>query len=360
MANRLAVIFGSRSCEHDVSVISGLQALAAAGRHDAFPVYIAGDGAWYVGAALRDISFIRSFDPAKAVRVIPFGEGGKLMLYRHPGGRKLMLGGLKPEAIADVAMPVLHGMNGEDGTIQGMLELWDVPYTSSGLLGSAVGMDKIAMKQFFRGCGFPVLPDTWIDRADWAARRDSQIEKVEAALHYPVYVKPANLGSSIGISRADDRDGLIRAVDVACAYDRRILVERGVERLKEVNCSVMGYGSDVRASALEMPVKWDDKALLDFGDKYGRGGKGEGGKGMASLGRVIPAPIDEGKAEALRALSVEVFKALDSKGVVRIDYILDESDGSHYIGEINTIPGSLAFYLWEPVGVSFAELVDRM
>lgn len=354
----VAVLFGSRSCEHDVSVITGIQALNALdpAQYDAFPVYIARDGAWYVGEQLKDIQFYPAFDASKVKKVLPTADGGKLMLLDPNEKRGLFQRAEKIVATADVALLAFHGMNGEDGTLQGMLELMDVPYTSSGVMGSAVGMDKIAMKQLFRGCGFPVLPDTWIDRAAWKKDRAGCVAKIEAAVAYPVYVKPANLGSSIGIKRANDREGLIEALDVAAAFDRRILIEKGVEQRREVNCSVLGYGGEVRASELEMPLGGAE--LVDFNDKYGK--RAKGGKGMQSLARIIPAPIPEETAARIRALSMDIFQALDCKGVVRIDYLLDDADGSVYVGEINTIPGSLAFYLWEPLGLKFGKMLDEM
>ena len=354
----VAVLFGSRTCEHDVSIITGIQALNALdpSQYDAFPVYIARDGAWYVGERLKDIAFYPSFDPAQAKKVLPTADGGKLLLIDPNEKRGLFQKSERVVATADVALLAMHGMNGEDGTLQGMLELLDVPYTSSGVMGSSVGMDKIAMKQLFLGCGFPVVPYTWIDRSAWKKDRAACVAKVEAALSYPVYVKPANLGSSIGIKRANDRAGLEEALDVAASFDRRILIEKGVEKRREVNCSVLGYGEEVRASELEMPLGGEE--LVDFGDKYLR--RAKGGKGMQSLTRLIPAPIPEEMAERIKALSQDIFRALDCKGVVRIDYMLDGEDDSLYVGEINTIPGSLAFYLWEPLGLKFGKMLDEM
>ena len=355
---RLAVLYGSRACEHDVSIISGLQAAEAAEKagYQVERVYIDRQGRWHMGEALKDIQFYQAFDPEKVTHVLPLGEAEKLVLIKYPSDkRSLFASGRQVAAICDAVMPVLHGMNGEDGTLQGMLEMLDVPYTSAGVLGSAVGMDKIAMKLLFKGCGFPVLSAEWLERDEWARDGQAVIQKIEKALAYPLYVKPANLGSSIGISRADDREGLCRALDVAAAYDRRILVEKGVTDLKEINCAVLGYGADVRASILEMPLHWDK--LLSFDDKYLRQAKG-GKAGMASLARRIPAPVSDEVTQRVRDLSCQVFKALDLKGVVRIDYILDGD--TLYLNEVNTIPGSLAFYLWEPVGISFSSMVDIM
>lgn len=363
MKLNIAVMFGSRTCEHDVSIISGLQAANALDRskYDVTIVYIARDGKWYVGDALKETAFYTAFDAARVTRVLPIAEEGKLLLLDYPTEKRRLFGGVRNVIVSvDVALPVMHGMNGEDGTLQGMLELWNVPYTSAGVLGCAVGMDKIAMKQLFRGCGFPVLPDVWADRGEWEKDREGVLDRAEAAISYPMFVKPANLGSSIGISRACNRAALAEAIDVAASYDRRILIEQGVSELEEVNCSAMGYAGDVRVSETEMPVRWDSDELLDFDSKYTRGAKSGKSKGMTSLSRRIPAPISAEKTEQVKKLTEQVFRALDCKGVVRIDYLLDKAEDKLYVGEINVIPGSLSFYLWEPAGVSFAQLLDAM
>ena len=360
MKTNLAVVFGSRTCEHDVSIISGLQAAMAADQtcYDVTRVYISREGDWYIGEKLADMTFYLNFDPAQVTHVLPVAEKGKLLLIDYPTEKKKLFGGGRlVEKTIDVVLPVMHGLNGEDGTLQGMLELMNVPFASSGTLGCAVGMDKIAMKQLFRGCGFPVLPDTWAERGEWDKDRNTVIARCEQALSYPMFVKPANLGSSIGISRANDRDGLIHALEVAFSYDRRVLIEKAVTAIEEVNCSALGYAEDVHVSETEMPLRWDDKDLLDFAGKYLNG---KSGKGMSSLKRKIPAPVGEEKLALIRKLTADVFRALDCKGVVRVDYIIDKDEDRVYMGEINTIPGSLAFYLWEPVGVSFAQLIDAM
>ncbi len=365
---RLAVLFGGRACEHDVSIVSALQCMAQVHKeeYDVIPVYIARDGAWYIGDALKDLAFVRAFKPdAQGItRVYPDvtpGSGALLAIERKKG--LLAKDSLVVAARIDVAMPVMHGMNGEDGTLQGLLELMNVPYTSSGLVGSAVGMDKIAMRQLFRGCGFPIVEDCWFLRDEWEKDQGSVLEKIEKALPYPMFVKPANLGSSIGITRATDRQSLLDAIEVALSYDRRILIERGIDKPVEVNCSVLGFGADVTASVCEMPVAWEE--FLTFDEKYLRGGKGgsKDGKGaqpggMETLRRKIPAPIGDEKTARIQQLSADIFRALDCKGVVRIDYMI-EGD-TVYVGEINTIPGSLAFYLWEPTGMPYPALIDKM
>lgn len=369
MKLKVAVIYGSRTCEHDVSIISAMQAASNLNKdeYDIVYVYIDRKGDWYSGWRLGDISVYRSFDPSVATRVIPMGENGKLVLMQHPADKLLPVGHLRRVVEADVALTVMHGMNGEDGALQGMLEMWQVPYTSSGILGSALGMDKIAMKQVFRANGLPVADDVWVDRNSWKNAREDTLDRIEKALGYPVYVKPANLGSSIGISRAEDRAQLADAMDVAAAYDRRILIEKGVEDLMEINCAVLGFDGKAEASLTEMPVKWTE--FLSFEDKYLRGGKsskgapskGAGSKGgMASLKRNIPAPIGEEKISKVEEMAVAAFNALDCKGVARVDFLYDQANDVIYVGEINTIPGSLSYYLWEQKGISFSKLLDRL
>ena len=358
MKIRIAVIFGSRTCEHDVSVISGMQAAAAlnAEEYDVERVYIARDGGWYVGDALKDMKFYQNPDFAKLTKVLPAAGEQKLRLLKAHTEKKLFGREDPVYGEYDVVLPVMHGLNGEDGSLQGMLELFNVPYTSAGIMGSAVGMDKITMKQLYQGCGLPVVDGVWFDRAYWGDHREAQLDECEKKLKYPMFVKPANLGSSIGITRATDRETLEDAIDTACAYDRRILVEQGVENPREVNCSVLGYGDEVRSSVLEMPVT--EKDLLNFEEKYLRNAKG-GSKGMQSLSRLVPAPISEEKTKEIKELAEKIFRLMDLKGVVRIDFMLDANDRV-YVNEANIIPGSLAFYLWEPEGLPFGKLLDKM
>lgn len=367
MKIRLALIYGSRTCEHDVSIISALQAAQHVNPddYDLIYVYIDQNGEWYTGEKLADISLYRNFDRRAVVRVIPMGVEGKLRLMQHPDDKLLPIGRLRQIAEADVVMPVMHGMNGEDGTLQGMLELWNIPYTSSGVLGSALGMDKIAMKRMFRACGFPVLKDVCVERSEWKRNRAGVLSRVMNELSFPVYVKPSNLGSSIGINRADNKNGLEDAIDIAVSYDRRVQVETGIQDLMEINCAVLGYGGDAMASVTEMPVRWSD--FLSFDEKYLRGAKGGAkgtksapSKGMSSLSRQMPAPISPELTHRVEELAVDAFKALDCKGVARIDFLYDKAADELYIGEINTIPGSLAFYLWEGRGISFERMIDMM
>ena len=357
---QLGVIFGSRSCEREVAIISAVQLMNNVNteKYDVIPVYISEQGMWYTGEALKKIETYKSFNPdGKGVEQVHLDitAGSGALLATRPG--KGLFG--KPEQVVvarlEVCVVVMHGLNGEDGTLQGMLELANLPYTSTGVAGSAIGMDKIMMKQFFKGADLPVLPGTWYTRSMWEANRAAILEDVKSQLGYPVFVKPANLGSSIGVSRADDREGLEDSLDLAFDYDRRVLVEKGLDKPIELNCSVLGYDDDVEASPIEMPISAEK--FLDFKEKYLASG---GSKGMASLHRILPAPIPEELRDRIQALSCDIFRMMDCKGVVRIDYMWDRNSDEIYITEINTIPGSLAFYLWENAGVKYSQLIDRM
>ncbi len=359
---QVGVIFGSRSCEHEVSIISAVQLMRRADseKYDIIPVYIAQDGAWWTGEKLKDIkSFVPAFDPSLPglTRVQPdlTAKSGALLAYERKG---LFKGdSLRIAARLDVAIPVMHGLHGEDGTLQGLLELMDIPYASSGVAASALCMDKILMKQLFRSFGIPVLADLALTRSAWQKDAIGTVRLVERSLPYPVFVKPANLGSSIGVSRADDFQSLSDALELAFSYDRRVLVEEGVDSPIEVNCAVLGFDDDVRASVVEMPVTGG--ALLDFNNKYTQNG---GSKGMASLRRVVPAPIGEEMTARVRQLSLDVFRALDCKGCVRVDFMIAPKTDALTITEINAIPGSLAFYLWEQSRprLNYSGLIDSL
>jgi len=363
MAKNMAVFFGSRSCEHDVSIISAVQWMANADpeKYTIIPVYLAHNGGWYAGQPLRKLETFKPFkgESENVIRVLPdlTGSTQALLAYEE---RPRLFGSGKPKVVAkvDVAVPIFHGLNGEDGSMQGVLELMNVPYTSSGLVGSAVGMDKIAMKQLFQGCGFPVLNYVWFTRGAWDRDAEAVLSEIEREIQFPCFVKPANLGSSIGISKARDQETLHKAMEVAFSYDRRVLVEPGVEQPLEINCSAMGFEEDVTASVCEMPVSWED--FLTFEEKYIAGNtKGSKG-GMVNQKRQIPAPIGDVLTKRIQGLTRDIFRSLDCKGVVRVDFLIDQSSEALYVNEINTIPGSLAYYLWEPIGVPYPQLIEQL
>ena len=362
----IAVFFGSRSCEHDVSIVSALQCIEAtkAAGFNVTPVYISRDGLWYTGEPLENIETFREFNPmTKGITHVTLdvtANAGDLWAW-PPQRAGLFAKVPAPLCHIDCVIPVFHGWHGEDGTIQGLLEMANIPYASSGVLGSAIGMDKIAMKQILRGAGFPVLDFVWFTREQLKKERQAVIERVEKEIKYPAFIKPAALGSSIGVSRAKNREELERALDVAASYDRRILVEVGVVHPVEINCAAVGYGEDVRASVCEMPVPSSNDTFLDFWQKYLRNAstKGEDSRGMKSLSRVVPAPIGDELTGRIQAMTCDIFKLLDCCGTVRVDFILDQND-MLFVNEPNTIPGSLAFYLWKASGLDFPKLIEKM
>ena len=257
----------------------------------------------------------------------------------------------------DIAFPIVHGTNTEDGVLSGYIEMLGLPYVGCDVASSALGMDKFAMKAIFKEYGIPVLDSKIYTTTDYE-ELNTLIEKIEGKFAYPVIVKPVNLGSSIGISVAADRAALEKSLDTAFSFAEVVLVERAITNLREINCSVLGDRFEAEASECEEPVSEDE--ILSFEDKYISGAKSGGSKGMASVKRKIPAPISDEMREEIRALAVKAFKALGCSGVSRIDFMIDVDENKVYLNEINTIPGSLSFYLWEPLGVKYPELLDRM
>ena len=247
----------------------------------------------------------------------------------------------------DVALPVLHGTNVEDGRFEGLLETIGVPYAGCDTLSSANGMDKITMKMILRESGIPVVDYVWFTDREWISGREAIDKKIEDELGYPVIVKPANLGSSIGISKASDRKSLDTAIENATRFSSRIIVEHMVEEMMEINCSVLGDADNRQSSVCEEPIKQKD--FLTYDEKYGGGGK----SGMVASEKKIPADIPE-------EMAADTFRVLSCNGVSRIDVMVDKSSGEIYVNEINTIPGSLSFYLWEATGISFSDLIDKL
>jgi len=367
---RIAVLFGSRSVEHEVSIVSAIQAMDAMDprRYEPLPIFITKEGRWYTGPELRRIEAYRDLpallQKCRPVYLRPEPFGHRLFVEESGplGTRRTRVG------VADAFFPIVHGTHGEDGTLQGLFELANVPYVGAGVVGSAVGMDKIVMKAAFRAADLPTVNYLWFTRRRWESDRDAVLDEAERTLRSPLFVKPANLGSSIGITKATDRAGLARAIEVAASYDRRVLVEESFEGGIEVNCSVLGNESP-RASVCEQPVRWTD--ILSYEDKYLRGGgKGktgartgatsDGGAGMASLDRRIPAPISDDLTARVQRMAIEAFVAIDCSGLARIDFLVDPVSGKICVNEINTMPGSLSFYLWEPSGVAFPALIDEL
>lgn len=359
MKINLAVLFGGRSVEHEVSVISAVQAMASINKekYNIIPVYMTKKSEFYTGEGLMDINNFKDI-PAllkECTECVFVRSEGKVQLIRQ----KMKKFGSNLISDIDVAFPIVHGTNVEDGALQGYLQTLDLPYVGCDVLASAVGMDKFVMKILLKDAGFPVL-DCCRFSAFELDKIDELAAQVEAKFPYPVIVKPINLGSSVGISKASDRDGLIKSIENAFEFADRILVEPAVVELKEINCSVVGDSEAAEASVCEEPVQASSDDILSYEQKYVGGGKSGGSKGMASLKRKIPADITPEQDEFIRKTAVDAFRYLGCNGVTRIDFMIDMASDKIYINEINTIPGSLAFYLWEPKGVKYPELLERL
>lgn len=360
MKINVAVMFGGKSVEHEISVISALQAAEHLDRnkYEIIPIYISKQGKMYTGEQIGKIEAYKNINELlkKSRQIILTNEDGKVVMVDYPVKFHF---GKKNNMVIDVVLPVVHGTNVEDGTLQGYLKTLGVPFAGCDVLASAVGMDKHVMKLVFRDAGIPVLDSKCFLKTDFIDNEEKVISAIEAAFSYPVIVKPVNLGSSVGISKANNQAELTESLDLAFQFAATVLVERAITNLREINCAVLGDIYEAEASECEEPLNATD--ILSYEDKYLAGGKSKGGsKGMASLSRKIPADISHEQRELIRGMAVKAFQAIGGNGVARIDFMIDTTDNTVYLNEINTIPGSLAFYLWKPVGISYTELLDRM
>ena len=351
------MMFGGKSVEHEVSVITGIQAILSMNtdRYEVIPVYLTKNNDMYIGEDIGKIEAYKDIPGLlkRSQRVIMVREGERVLLKPFP---QKVFGGKKPVEI-DIAFPCVHGTNVEDGAFQGYLKTVGIPFVGCDVTASAVGMDKFIMKQILKEYDIPLLDGALYLLSDYA-KMEELLDKIEKRFGYPVIVKPVNLGSSVGISVAKDREELTKSLDDAFRYATKVLVEHAITNLREINCAVLGDENEAEASEIEEPMH--TKEILSYEDKYVSNTKGSGQKGMASVARKIPADVPAEKREEIRNLAVKAFQALGCNGVARIDFMIDEDNGALYFNEINTIPGSLAFYLWEPIGVPYKELLDRM
>ncbi|MCH5233314.1 MAG: D-alanine--D-alanine ligase [Muribaculaceae bacterium] len=358
MKTKVAVFFGGRSVEHEISVISALQAVHAFDKekYEVIPVYISKQGKWFTGVELLEIANYKDMQALekKVDEVFMKPVYGDFNLYlSNPKGGFLKK---KDPVLCElhVAFPILHGSHGEDGMFQGVLETIGIPFVGCDTLSSANGMDKITMKMILRESGIPVVDFVWFTDREWLSGRETIDEKIEKDLGYPVIVKPANLGSSVGIAKASDRKSLDSAIEGAIKFSSRIIVEKMVEDMKEINCSVLGDADHRESSVCEEPIRQKD--FLTYDEKYGSGAK----SGMQGSEKKIPADLPQATTEKIRKLAEETFRVLACNGVSRIDVMIDNETSEIYVNEINTIPGSLSYYLWEESGISFPHLLDRL
>jgi len=363
MKTNIAVFFGCRSVEHEVSIISAVQAMNSIDKdkYDVIPVYVTKSGKMFTGSELFTIENFRDIKKLlESCFEVTFlrNDTGVVMRYLKNG-----FFNKKSDVSVDVAFPIVHGTNCEDGTMAGYFEFLGIPYISCDIISAAVGMDKSVFKDVLINAGLPTLPCFTFRSREYLINKEEIAKKIAEKVGFPLIVKPVNLGSSVGISKVKTADELIEAIDLAASFADKILAEKAIENLREINCSVLGDADECEASVCEEPFMTDE--ILSYEDKYLGGSKGSkqsgASKGMASLGRKIPADISKEKSDEIRDISCKIFKAMGASGVVRIDFLLDTADNDKiYANEINTIPGSLAFYLWEATGLKYTNMLDKL
>lgn len=353
----LIVAFGGVSPEHEVSVLTAIQAISALeqSEYQCIPLYVTKSGRWLTGELLLDLSNYKdlaSLEKKAVSCAFVKDETGKTFLKEQEGGGFFS----RPKRYAVYAvLCAFHGSEGENGGFQGVCEMMNVPFTGSGVLGSALGMDKVKAKLVAAANGIPVTKAVNFYESDWTHEQEDIIQVAED-FDYPLIVKPVSLGSSIGVAMANDRDELINAVETAFRFDAHLMIEEAVNPLMEINCSVLGTPDDCRPSVCEKPL--GKSGTLSFEDKYQ---SGEGGdKGMASADRVIPADISDELTREIQNLAVKTFSALGAAGLARLDFLVNANTEEVYFNEINTIPGSFSFYLWDKNDINFDELLKEL
>lgn len=389
MKIKVAVFFGGKSVEHEVSIITALQAIENINpdKYDVIPVYITKSNKMYAGESIADINAYKNI-PAllkKSEQVIPANIGEKTVLMRCE--KKLLKDSIYSDI--DVAFPIVHGTNVEDGTIQGYLKMLNIPYVGCDVISSALGMDKFACKEVLRDNNIPVIEGKLYSVRQYKEDEKKLRDDIEASLSFPVIVKPVNLGSSVGISIAKSQKELEKSLEEAFTYASKILVEKAIMNLKEVNCSVLGDYENAWASECESPIKFDE--ILSYKDKYlgntsakggtknsakggkvcsktcGTKGSAKGGKFGGTMGSddsnpalELPAKISDKTKEKIQEYAIKTFNALGCSGVIRIDFIIDQDMQKIYVNEVNTIPGSLSNHLWRATGTAYPELLDKL
>ena len=362
MKLNIAVFFGGESVEHEVSIISAHQAIEALdkNKYNVIPVYVSKERKLYVSDLLKDMSNYKDLKHliSQCTQVSITSEDNRVVIRPV----KPSLFGPKELGTIDVAIPVMHGTNGEDGTIQGFFEMLKVPYAGCDLYGAAIGQDKVLQKNVLSDNNLPITNWFWVYGSEMDTRQSEILDKVHRLI-YPVIIKPARTGSSVGISIAHNDEEYLACFDEARQYDEKIITEKVVKPMREINCSVVGDSYSCVASVLEEVSSVSQDELLSFSDKYLGGSKStksEGSKGMASTARIVPAPLTDEQTRLVQQLAKETFRVLGTSGICRIDFLMDADTKKVYVNEINTIPGSLAFYLWQAAGVSFSELMDKL
>ncbi len=379
MKIKVGIFFGGNSVEHEISVITMNQAISSLNpeKYEIVPIYIAKNGVMYTGDDLLDLYSFRDMEVLlkRCYKVAVINDGKQVKVVRTPApwiGKRVL-------NTIDVAFPIVHGTNCEDGTIAGFATLLGIPFVGPDIMSSSIGMDKILQKKVLKESGIPVVDFHSFYSVEYVKDEEKILKEIEEKIEYPMIVKPGNLGSSVGIKKAKNKPELEEAIEFAMEFTDRVIVEKAVEDLKEINCSVIGNQVEREASVCEEPFFSDE--ILSYTDKYIGDGKTKGGtiggaKGLASKGAVkgagqkggenqfankkIPADISKEKTEEIQKLAKEVFNVLGCNGVARVDFLIDNKTENVYVNEINTIPGALSYYLWEASGKTFEQELDEI
>lgn len=353
MKKRVGLFFGSKSVEHEISIITAMQVLNAIDKekYEVIPIYIDKRGEFFTGDYLKEINNFKNLSliPKNSQKIINLKLNVKnKMIFETESifNKKIEI---------DIAFSTIHGTYGEDGKIQGIFEMLNIPYVGADVTSSALGMDKVLMKEIFKANDLPIVNHLWIKRDEWENKKDEIIKSIEEKIKYPLFVKPANLGSSIGITKAYDKENLINGVEIAKFYDKKIIFEQSIENLREINCSVLGNDEPIASVCEEVK---SNKDFLDYESKYKSKPKQE--QILKKYGHTIPANISDIKTKEIQELAIKAFKAIDCKGIARIDFLMDKTTEKVYVNEINTMPGAISFYLWEASGIPFPNLIDNL
>lgn len=354
---KVGVLFGGASVEHEVSIISAIQAMNKLDneKYEIVPIYITKDSEWYTGGALREMETFNDLDLLKryTTNVVLYKKKNEYVLQKKCGMFKGIIN------TVDIILPVVHGTNVEDGVLQGYLKTIGIPFVGSNVLASAIAQDKVIQKEIFIANDLPTTNYYSFYDNDFEYNKEEVLKNLERKLKYPLIVKPASLGSSVGVSSADNKKELLKALEEAFKYDIKVIIEEKVNNLKDINISVLGNYIKQEYSEIEEVIT--DNSILTYEDKYiGSNKKTGSSKGMASALRKIPADIPEKTKKEIRELAIKAFKAIGLSGNVRIDFLYDFKNKKVFINEINACPGSLAFYLWKPVDKEFTQLLDDM
>ncbi len=348
----IGVFFGGKNPEHDISILTGHLILAGLKKAGitAHAVYIGKDGSWHLGDDLHDIANFKKQSDFAGL------EKWRIDLESSRGTMAFKQKGLFGKTITiDIAFPAFHGQNGEDGTIQGLFEIMDIPYVGCGVASSAIAMDKVLTKQLYEQVGFPTTKFIYFYKQDWEAKKDDYVMKINTGLTWPLFVKPARLGSSIGIAKVRNGKELSFALDVAFHYDEKVLVEEGVPNVADLTCAVIG-NDEPRASLVQESAFTED--FFSYEDKYISGGGAQLGNAKQSI--VIPAELDEATTAAVQNLAKEVFLKFECAGIARVDFLYDKESKKLYVNEINPLPGTLYHHLWEKSGIHLPHLLKKL